>query len=184
MRKLIAAINMTLDGYCDHDVIVPDASIHDHYTDLINSADTILYGRITYQLMEFWRAFIDKPSGPKDMDDFAVAIDKITKIVFSRTLTSVDWKSAQLAKGELKEEVEQLKQQQTGTDIFVGSPSLIVALLEVGLIDELQICIHPVIVGKGKPLFKNITQRRELKLNKTRQFPGGAVIMYYEVVRG
>ncbi|MFN8415624.1 MAG: dihydrofolate reductase family protein [Cytophagaceae bacterium] len=182
MRKIVAAINMTVDGYADHTTINPDAEIHDHYTDLINSADTILYGRTTYQLMEYWRDFLENTSDQKDMNDFAKAIDKIVKVVFSKTLSSVDWKSAQLAKGNLKDVVELLKQQK-GTDIFVGSPSLIVQLLELNLLDELQLCIHPVIVGEGLPLFKNITQRREFKLNKTKLFGSGAVVMYYEVVK-
>jgi dihydrofolate reductase len=82
MRKIIAAINMTLDGFCDHTAIIPDEEIHQHYTELISDADAILYGRITYQLMEFWQALAKNPSGEKSMDDFAVAIDKIPKIVF------------------------------------------------------------------------------------------------------
>src|SRR6188472_2554076 len=97
MRKLIAAINMTLDGFCDHTAGIPDDEIHQHYTDLISSADTILYGRITYQLMEYWRTVLENPTGDKAMDDFAVAIDSIPKIVFSRTLKNVEWKSAKLA---------------------------------------------------------------------------------------
>lgn len=179
MRKVIAAINMTVDGYCDHTAVNPDEQIHDHYTDLLTNADTILYGRITYQLMEFWRPFVEKPSGEKSMDDFATAIDKIQKIVFSHTLKSVDWKSATLATRNLEVEVLELKQQ-SGKDIFVGSPSLIVALTKLNLIDEYQICVHPVIVGNGLPLFKNITDRSELKLLKTKTFNSGAVILYYE----
>jgi len=86
MRKVIAAINMTLDGFCDHTAISPDEEIHQHYADLLDSADVILYGRITYQLMQFWQPLITNPSGEKSMDDFALAIDKIPKIVFSHTL--------------------------------------------------------------------------------------------------
>lgn len=83
MRKLIAAINMTIDGYCDHTAGIPDEEIHNHYTQLLRSADTILYGRTTYQLMEdYWPALIVKPSGQKAMDDFATAIDDIEKVVF------------------------------------------------------------------------------------------------------
>ena len=72
MRKLIAAINMTLDGFCDHTAIIPDDEIHNHYTDLLSNAGTILYGRITYQLMEFWRTVLENPTGNKSMDDFAM----------------------------------------------------------------------------------------------------------------
>lgn len=179
MRKVIAAINMTLDGYCDHTAISPDEEIHQHYTDLLNDGDTILYGRITYQLMEYWRPFVKKSSGEKSMDDFALAIDKILKIVFSRTLKSVEWESAKLATRGLKEEVLELRQQ-AGKDIFVGSPGLIVALTQLGLIDEYQLCVHPVIAGSGLPLFKNINDRLMLKLLKTKHFGSGAILLYYE----
>ena len=103
MRKLIAAINMTLDGFCDHTAGVPDEEIHQHYTELLGQGDEILYGRITYQLMEFWRTFLENPSEEKSMNDFALAIDKIPKIVFSHTLNNVDWKSATIAKRDLND---------------------------------------------------------------------------------
>lgn len=182
MRKVIAAINMTVDGFCDHTAGLPDEEIHQHYTALLSQGDVMLYGRITYQLMEFWRTLLKKPSEDKSMNDFAVAIDKIQKIVFSNTLKNVDWKSAKLASRSLEEEVLALKQRPNseGKHIFVGSPGLIVALLNLNLIDEFQLCVHPVIAGGGLPLFKNITDRTVLKLIKTRNFNGGAVILYYE----
>ena len=102
MRKVIAAINMTLDGFCDHTAGIPDEEIHQHYTELLNEGDAILYGRITYQLMEYWQPLVKNPSGEKTMDDFAMAIDKIPKIVFSHTLKNVEWESAKLATGPLK----------------------------------------------------------------------------------
>jgi Dihydrofolate reductase len=179
MRKVIAAINMTLDGFCDHTAGIPDAEIHQHYTDLLSSGDTILYGRITYQLMEFWRPFVENPSGEKSMDDFAVVIDKIPKIVFSHTLKNLEWKSAKLANRNLEEEVLELKQQ-SGKDILVGSRSLIIQLMKLNLIDEYQLCVHPVIAGSGLPLFENITDKTILKLIKTKTFGGGAVMLYYE----
>jgi dihydrofolate reductase len=179
MRKLIAGINMTLDGFCDHTAISPDETIHHHYSELLRQADTILYGRITYQLMEYWRDILQNPTGIPSMDDFAVAIDSIHKIVFSNTLKNTDWKTAQLAKHPLKEEVLALKQQ-AGKDILVGSPSLIVSLMNLHLIDELQLCIHPVIIGKGLPLFKNIQEKVHLELFHTKTFDGGAIILYYK----
>ena len=180
MRKLIAAINMTLDGFCDHTAGIPDEKIHAHYTELLRSADSILYGRITYQLMEYWREVLKNPTGEKSMDDFAIAIDSISKIVFSHTLKNLDWDTAKLATKDLKEEVLALKQQ-PGKDILVGSPGLIVSLINLNLIDELQLCIYPVIEGKGLPLFKNIQDRVLLKLLKTKTFAGGAVIFYYQL---
>ncbi len=179
MRKLIAAINMTLDGFCDHTAIIPDEEIHQHYADLLGNADTILYGRITYQLMEYWRPFVKNPTGNKPADEFAVAIDNISKIVFSNTLKNVDWETAKMAKRGIKEEVLDLKQQ-TGKNIFVGSPSLIVTLTNLNLIDEYQICVHPVIAGNGLPLFKNINNMITLKFIKTKTFSSGAITLYYE----
>ncbi len=102
MRKVIAAINMTLDGYCDHTAGIPDDEIHQHYTDLLHEGDVILYGRITYQLMEYWRTVLENPSDEKTMNDFAIAIDKIPKIVFSHTLKNVEWESATLASRDMK----------------------------------------------------------------------------------
>jgi dihydrofolate reductase len=180
MRKIIAAINMTLDGFCDHTAIIPDEEIHQHYTELISDADAILYGRITYQLMEFWQALAKNPSGEKSMDDFAVAIDKIPKIVFSHTLKNVEWDSAKLANQPIEEMVLELKQQ-SGKDIFVGSRSLIIQLMKLNLVDECQLCVHPVIVGEGLPLFENIHDRTILKLIKIKTFSGGAVTLYYEL---
>lgn len=170
---------MTLDGFCDHTAGVPDEEIHQHYTELLNQGDVILYGRITYQLMEFWRTVLENPSEEKSMNDFAAAIDKIPKIVFSNTLDKVDWKSASLFKRDLNKEVLELKQQ-SGRDIYIGSPSLIIQLMKLNLIDEYQLCVHPVVIGSGMPLFKSIEERTILKLIKTKTFSGGAVILYYE----
>ena len=194
MRKLIAAINMTLDGFCDHTAGIPDDEIHQHYTDLLNTADAILYGRITYQLMEYWRTLLENPrptgssgraSDEKSMNDFAIAINKIPKIVFSHTLKNVEWESAKLANRDIEEEVLELKQSPNGgsKDILVGSRSLIIQLMKLNLIDEYQLCVHPVVVGSGLPLFENINYRTILKLIKTKTFRGGAVTLYYEPTR-
>jgi len=179
MRKLIAAINMTLDGFCDHTAIVPGEEIHQHYTDLLSGAGIILYGRITYQLMEYWRTVVKNPTGNKAMDEFAVMMDKVPKIVFSHTLKNVEWYSAKLANRDIKEEVLELRQQ-PGRDILVGSPGLITSLMNLNLIDEYQLCVHPVIVGNGLPLFKDVNDRVNLKLLKTKSFDCGAEILYYE----
>jgi dihydrofolate reductase len=185
MRKVIAAINMTLDGFCDHTAIIPDEEIHQHYTDLLNEADAILYGRITYQLMEFWQPLVKNPSGEKTMDDFAIAIDKVPKIVFSHTLKNIEWESAKLATRTIEAEVLGLKQSRNGgsKNIFVGSRSLIIHLMKLNLIDEYQLCVHPVIVGNGLPLFEKINDRTILKLIKTKIFSSGAVTLYYEPIK-
>lgn len=179
MRKIIAATNVTLDGVCDHTAGMPDEQIHQHYTELLGQGDAILYGRITYQLMEFWRSVLENPLEEKSMNDFAIAIDRIPKIVFSHALTHLDWKSASLANRDVKETVSALRQQ-PGKDILVGSRSLIIQLLNLKLIDEFQLCIYPVVAGKGLPLFENLRDRTIFKLIKTKTFNGGAVIHYYE----
>lgn len=179
MRKVIAAFNTTIDGNCDHTAGIADEEMHQHYTELLGQGDAILYGRTTYQLMEFWRTILEKPSEEKSMNDFAIAIDKIPKIVFSHTLKNVDWESTRLASRNLEEEVLELKQQ-SGKDILVGSRSLIIQLMNLNLIDELQLCIQPVIARKGLSLFDDINDRTVFKLKKTKNFNNGAIILYYE----
>ena len=180
MRKVIAAMNMTFDGFCDHTAMIADDELLQHYNELLSNADTLLYGRITYQLMEsYWPTVVKNPTGNKPTDEFAVLIDNISKIVFSRTLKNVDWKNVKLAKEGIKEEVLELKQQ-TGKDILAGSPSLIVTLMQLDLIDEYQLCVQPIILGNGLRLFKNINDRINLKLIKTKIFDSGSVTFYYE----
>jgi len=180
MRKLIAAINMTLDGFCDHTAMIADEEIHQHYNELLSNAGTLIYGRITYQLMEsYWPNVVKNPTGNKPMDEFAVLIDNISKIVFSRTLKNVDWRNTQLKKEIIKEEVLELKQQ-AGKNILVGSPGLIVALSKFKLIDEYQLSVQPTVLGSGLPLFKNVRDRIDLRLLKTKTFGCGAVTLYYE----
>ena len=130
---------MTIDGVCDHTAGIPDAELHQHYTNLLDQGDAILYGRTTYQLMEYWRTVLEHPSEEQAMNDFARAIDRIPKIVFSRTLNTVDWESATLATRDLKDEVLALKQSRNGGSkpIFVGSRSLIIQLIKLNLIDEI-----------------------------------------------
>ncbi len=173
---------MTLDGYCDHTAIIPDEEIHQYYTDLLRSGDTALYGRITYQLMEYWRTVVENPTGNIAIDEFAVVMDKIPKIVFSHTLKNVDWESAKLATRNLEEEILNLKQQ-PGKNILICSPSLIIAAMNLNLIDECQFCVHPVILGSGLPLFKKISEKTQLKLLKLKTFDSGAVMLYYQQLK-
>jgi dihydrofolate reductase len=183
MRKLIATMNMTLDGFCDHTAMIADDEVHEHYSDLLRDAGILIYGRVTYQLMEsYWPSVVKNPTGNQPTDDFAVLIDNVSKIVFSRTLQHVDWKNSELKKEVIKEEILALKRQ-AGKDIFVGSPSLIVTLAQLGLVDEYQLSVQPTILGTGLPLFKNIKDRIDLKLLKTKTFGCGAVTFYYESVK-
>ncbi|MES2479201.1 MAG: dihydrofolate reductase family protein [Bacteroidota bacterium] len=179
MRKVVAAFNMTLDGVCDHTTGIADDELHQHYADLIDNGGVILYGRTTYELMQFWQTLLQNPSGKKSMDDFAISIDKIPKLVFSNTLKDTSWDSAKLSDNSLNEKVLELKQE-SGKDILVGSRSLIIQLFNSNLIDEFQICIHPIIEGKGLRLFDEISKRIMLKLMKTKTLNSGVTVFYYE----
>ena len=173
-------MNMTLDGLCNHEAMIADEEIHQHYSELLSKADTLIYGRITYQLMEsYWPSVVKNPTGNKPMDKFAVLIDNISKIVYSRTLQHVDWKNTTLKKKVIQEEILELKQQRS-KNIVVGSPGLIIALTQLDLIDEYQLGVQPTVLGSGLPLFKNIRDRIDLKLLKTKTFGCGAVMLYYE----
>lgn len=182
MRKVIAAFNMTLDGVCDHTTGIASEDLHQHYSDLLDNTGVVLYGRTTYELMLFWKTILQNPSGEKSMDDFAISIDRIPKLVFSNTLKETNWDSAKLSDSPLNDKVFELKQQ-SGKDILVGSRSLIIQLLNSNLIDEFQVCVHPIIEGKGLRLFDQIKDRIMLKLIKTKTFNSGATVFYYEPIR-
>jgi dihydrofolate reductase len=182
MRKVIAAFNMTLDGVCDHTTGIPSEDLHQHYSDLLNNSGIVLYGRTTYELMQFWKTILENPTGKKSMDDFAISIDKIPKLVFSNTLKDANWDSAKLSDKPLNEKVLELKQQ-SGKDISVCSRSLIIQLLNINLIDEFQICVHPIIEGKGLRLFDKIKERIVLKLINTKILNSGSTVFYYEPTR-
>ncbi len=172
---------MTVDGFCDHTAMNPDDEVLEHYNDLLRNSDTILYGRITYQLMEnYWPVIVKNPTGDKPANEFAVLIENISKIVFSGTLKNLDWKNVKMAKSGIEEEVLELRKQE-GKDILAGSRSLIVTLMNLNLIDEFQLCIHPIILGSGvTPLFTNIKDTVNLKLLKTKTFRCGSVVHYYK----
>src|SRR6478672_4423202 len=128
MRKLIASINMTFDGYCDHTAMIADDELHENVNELLRNASLLIFGRTTYQLMEdAWPAIVKKPTGNKAMDDFAVLIDNISKVVFSTTLDQVEWKNTTLLKGNIHQEILKLKAigEEKG-NMVVGSPSIIV----------------------------------------------------------
>jgi dihydrofolate reductase len=179
MRKIIAGMNMTLDGFCDHTAMSADEEIHDHYTEVLQNAGTLVYGRTTYQLMEeYWPGLVENPGENKSMNEFAKAIDEIEKIVYSRTLESVSWRNSILKKEIDKEDILALKNK-PGKDILVGSPSMIVALANLGVVDEFQIGLQPILLGAGLQLFRDIKARIDLTLLKTKTFRGGSIMLYY-----
>ena len=179
MRPLRYSINVTLDGCCDHRVIIPDEELHRRAAESIARADALLFGRVTYELMEAgWRGPAPAGSRPAWMDPFARTIDAKKKYVVSGTLAGVDW-NAELVRGELGEAVQLLKRE-PGQGLFTGGVKLPLALAELGLIDEYEFVVHPRIVGRGPTLFAGLSKLVDLKLVDRLEYASGAVAMRYE----
>src|SRR5215831_2775326 len=163
MRPLRYSINVTLDGCCDHRAILPDEELHRHAVENIDRADALLFGRVTYELMEAgWRPPARPGARPDWMEPFARAINAKQKYVVSSTLDRVDW-NAELLRGDLGKAVRQLKRE-PGKGLFVGGVKLPQALAELGLIDEYEIVVHPRRVGHGPTLFVGLSMHVDLKL--------------------
>ena len=186
MRPLRYSINVTLDGCCDHRAGSPDEELHRHHTGNIARADALLFGRITYEMMESaWRPVARtgvRPDWmPAWMEPFARTIDAAKKYVVSSTLDRVDW-NAELVRGELGEAVRRLKRE-PGNGLFVGGVTLPLALAELGLIDEYEFVVQPRLVGHGPTPFAGLTSYVDLKLVDKVEFGSGAVAMRYEPQR-
>jgi len=182
MRPLRYSINVTLDGCCDHRAIIPDEDLHRHAVENLDQADALLFGRVTYQMMEeAFRPTGGMPTRPDWMDPFARTIDAAKKYVVSRTLDRVDW-NAQLVRGDLAKAVQQLKRE-PGNGLLVGGVKLPLALAELGLIDEYELVVHPRLAGHGPTLFAGLSKPIALKLISRLEFASGAVAMRYELRR-
>jgi dihydrofolate reductase len=179
MRPLRYSINVTLDGCCDHRAITPDEELHRHSIEILEQADALLFGRVTYEMMEV--AF-RPPAGtgirPDWMDAFARTIDAAKKYVVSSTLHRVDW-NAELVCGDLEKAVLQLKRE-SGKGLLTGGVKLPFALAELGLIDEYEFVVHPRLAGHGPTLFAGLSKHVDLKLLSRLEFDSGAVAMRYE----
>jgi dihydrofolate reductase len=186
MRPLRYSINVTLDGCCDHRVGIVDESLHRHAAESLAQADALLFGRVTYEMMEAaWRAPAVEAVRPDWMEDwmepFARTIDAARKYVVSSTLDQVDW-NAELVRGDLGKAVERLKQE-PGRGLLTGGVRLPQALAELGLIDEYEIVVHPRLAGQGPTLFAGLSKPVDLRLVGRLEFPSGAVAMRYELKR-
>ena len=177
MRPLRYSINVTLDGCCDHRAIVADEDLHRHAIENLNQADALLFGRVTYEMME---AAFRPPAGarPDWMEPFARTVDAAKKYVVSSTLDRVDW-NAELVRGDLEKAVQQLKRE-PGKELLVGGVKLPLALAELGLIDEYEFVVHPRLAGHGPTLFAGLSKHLDLKLVSRLEFGSGAVAMRYE----
>ena len=179
MRPLRYSINVTLDGCCDHRVISPDEEMHRHATESIEQADALLFGRVTYEMMEAaWRPPGQMEAMPEWTAPFGRTIDAAKKYVVSSTLDRVDW-NAELVRGDLGDAVRELKRE-SGNGLFVGGVKLSQALAELGLIDEYEFVVHPRLVGHGPTLFAGLSRRVDLRLVSRLEFGSGAVAMRYE----
>ena len=179
MRPLRYSINVTLDGCCDHRVMIPDEELHRRAMGNLQRADALIFGRVTYEMMETaWRLPAAAGTWPEWMEPFALTIDAAKKYVVSSTLDRVDW-NAELLRGDLGKAVQQLKQQ-PGKGLLVGGVTLPKALAELGLIDEYEFVVHPRVAGHGPTLFSGLSKLLDLKLVGRIEYGSGAVAMRYE----
>jgi dihydrofolate reductase len=179
MRKLIFSINVSLDGFADHTVAIADDELHEFHVDQLNTIDTVLFGRVTYQLFEsYWPTAPGDPQATKSEIDFADKLNAMPKLVFSRTLQNVHWNNTILVKEDVVGEVAKLKQGD-GKNLSVGGLSIAQTLANASLIDEYLFLVQPVIVGRGRRLFDRINNRSNLKLVDTKTFHSGVVVLHY-----
>ena len=179
MRPLRYSINVTLDGCCDHRAISADEDIHRHAVENLDRADALLFGQVTYEMMEAsWRQPAPTGDMPDWMQPFARTIDAARKYVVSSTLGHVDW-NAELVRGDLGKAVQELKRE-SGRGLLVGGVKLPLALAELGLIDEYEFVVQPRLAGHGPYLFAGLSNVIDLKLASREEFASGAVAMRYE----
>jgi len=181
MRNLIYAINVTIDGCCDHTKFNPDEATFEYFMRLLREVDLLVYGRKTYQLMvPYWPDIAKSQSETKADKEFAQAFDSLNKIVFSRSLGSAEDKNTRIIRSNLRDEIFKLKEEQ-GKNILVGGVDIPSQLMELGLIDEYRFVVMPIIAGEGKRLFEgvNLPEKRQLKLVESKTFKSGCVALRY-----
>ena len=179
MRKVIFAINITIDGYCGHETGIADDELHEYFTGLLRDADVDIFGRNTYHLMyPYWHDVAVNGSETEVINEFARTYDAMPKIVFSTTMQSVEWNNTTLLHGNLREEIMKLKGQ-PGKDILIGGLNIASQVAEWDLIDEYYFVVHPIIAGKGPRLFESV-ENRTLKLVGQKMFGSGVVALHYK----
>jgi dihydrofolate reductase len=182
MRNVVYAINISLDGCCDHTKFNPDEDLHEHYTRLLrDDAGLLVYGRKTYQLMvPYWPDIAKSQSEAKADIEFAQAFDSLNKVVFSRSLSSAEDRNTRIVHTNLRDEILKLKRE-PGKNILVGGVDIPSQLMELGLIDEYRFVLMPIIVGKGRRLFEGVSlpEKCQLKLVESKTFNSGCVALRY-----
>ncbi|MFZ0820647.1 MAG: dihydrofolate reductase family protein [Candidatus Acidiferrales bacterium] len=181
MRNVIFAINITLDGCCDHTKQVADEEVHEHFTQLMRDVDLLVFGRKTYQLMvPFWPEVAKSQSMSEAENEFARAFDSIAKIVFSRSLDRAEDKNTRIVRTNLHDEILKLKRE-PGKNILVGGVSVPSQLIELGLVDEYRFVVGPIVAGEGRRLLEGagLRERLQLKLVESKIFKSGCVALRY-----
>jgi dihydrofolate reductase len=181
MRSVIFAINITLDGCCDHTKQVADAETHEYFTDLLREVDLLVLGRITYQLMvPFWPEVAKNQSMTKAENEFAQTFDSLNKIVFSRSLDSAEDRNTRIVRTNLHDEILRLKQED-GKNILIGGVSIPSQLIELGLVDEYLFVVQPIVAGEGRRLLEGVSlqDKLQLKLVESKIFKSGCVALRY-----
>ena len=178
MRNVIFAINITLDGCCDHTKVMADEEIHEYFTHLMRGVDLLVFGRKTYQLMvPFWPDVAKNRSETEAMNEFAQTFDSINKIVFSRSLDSAEG-NTRIVRTKLRDELLKLKQER-GKNILIGGVAIPSQLIELGLVDEYHFVVHPKVVGDGRRLLEGISLEGNLQLVESKSFKSGIVALRY-----
>jgi dihydrofolate reductase len=179
MRKVIFAINITIDGYCGHETGIADDELHEYFTRLLQDSGVDIFGRNTYHLMyPYWHDVAVNQSETKTINEFARTFDSMPKIVFSTTLKSVEWNNTTLFHSNLREEIMKLKHQ-PGKSIFIGGLNIASQVAEWNLIDEYHFVVHPIIAGKGPRLFESV-ENLKLNLAGAKTFRSGVVALHYK----
>lgn len=186
MRKIITSTWVSLDGFIagpngEMDWVQVEEEMGTYENEIVSGADTLLLGRVTYQSFAgSWPSVPDNPAVSPEEKEYARMLNSMRKVVFSKTLPAVEWNNSTLLREIVPAEITKLKEEPGGDILIYGSASLVHALANHVLIDEYQVLVHPVVLGGGKPLFRDISQRQKLKLVKTKSFPSGVIGLFYQ----
>lgn len=184
MGLLTFTLNVTLDGCNDHREAIADEELHDYFTQLMDAAGAMLFGRNTYELMEnAWPAVARDEEAPRAMREWALKLEAKPKYVVSASRRDFPWNNTFRVEGELHEAVRQLKEK-TPRGVLVGSPRLSAALEQLGLIDEYHVVVHPVLAGHGPTLFQGLDRSRRLELVSTKRLESGVMALHYRAKKG
>ena len=181
MRNLIFAINITIDGCCDHTKVIADDETLEYFTKLMRDVDLQVFGRKTYQLMvPYWPDVLKNESATKADREFAEAFDSVNKLVFSRSLDSVEDRNTRIVRTNLHDEIVKLKQE-PGKNILVGGVDVPSQLMELGLVDEYRFVVSPIIAGEGRRLLEGVSlpEKLQLRLVESKNFKSGCVALRY-----